>query len=165
MIQATQMLLLPVRVEQSSIHGLGAFAIEPIATGSEVWRFTRGFALDLDPGLLDNQPEHFRERLLHYGYLDRRLNRFILCCDDARFINHSGTPNVCPAFTLDRYGVDIAVRDVRPGEEITVNYERFERPSGLGKEQGNASTTHSQSLRSNDHAAVCTGFRTVERRL
>jgi hypothetical protein len=30
----------------------------------------------------------FRETLLHYGYIDPRINRFILCCDNARFINH-----------------------------------------------------------------------------
>jgi len=90
------MLLVNARVDRSPIHGLGLFAVAPIAKGTEVWRFTPGFDLDLALETLDDQPESFRERLLHYGYIDRRLNRCILCCDDARFINHSDEPNIRP---------------------------------------------------------------------
>lgn len=72
------------------------------------------------------KPAHFRRALLHYGYIDRRLNRFILCCDDARFINHSDTPNLGVDFALDRYGVDLAWRDMAAGEEMTIDYEIFE---------------------------------------
>jgi SET domain-containing protein len=126
-------LLVPVHVGQSSTHGLGAFAVAPIAKGTAIWRFTPGFDLDLDPKLLEEQPEHFRETLLHYGYIDHRLKRFILCCDDARFINHSDSPNVGVRFDLDRYGVDIALRDIAAGEEITVDYQLVEggRPRRL----------------------------------
>lgn len=120
------MLLVPVRVGQSAIHGLGAFAVEPISAGTAVWRFTPGFDLDIDPAVLDAQPPHFRRSLLHYGYIDVRLNRLILCCDDARFINHSDTPNVRSDFNLDRYGVDVAIRDIAAGEEITVDYRIVE---------------------------------------
>ena len=59
---------------------------------------------------------------MHYGYIDPRLNRFILCCDNARFINHSNAPNVGPDLTDDTYGIDTALRDIEPGEEITVDY-------------------------------------------
>ena len=120
------MLLVPVRVGPSLIHGLGAFAAAPIAEGTLVWRFTPGFDLDLDPRLLDEQPASFRDTLLHYGYIDPRAERFILCCDDARFINHSDSPNVGVRFELDRYGVDIALRDIAAGEEITVDYQAVE---------------------------------------
>ena len=120
------MLLVPVRVEKSPIDGLGVFAVELVVAGTAVWRFTPGFDLDVDPGLVHSQPEPLRERLLHYGYVDPRLDRYILCCDDARFLNHSDTPNLRPDFTLDRYGVDIAVRDIAPGEELTVDYQLVE---------------------------------------
>jgi hypothetical protein len=105
-------LLVAVVVDKSAIHGLGAFAVETIPRGNTDWRFTPGFDLDLDPALLDAQPAHFRRVLLHYGYIDRRLHRFILCCDDARFINHSDTPNLCSEVAAERYGVDVAVRGV-----------------------------------------------------
>jgi uncharacterized protein len=116
------MLLIPVRVGRSEIHGLGAFAVAPVARGTPVWRFTPGFDLDLDPGALEALPRHCRERLLHYGYVDPRLNRYILCCDDARFINHSATPNLGMDFAADRYGIDSALRDIAAGEELTVDY-------------------------------------------
>jgi SET domain-containing protein len=119
-------LLVRVRVAASGIHGLGVFAVAPIAKGTVVWRFTPGFDLDLDPAVLDAQPAHFRGVLLHYGYIDPRLNRFILCCDDARFINHSDTPNLFVDVARDRHGVDVAARDIAAGEEMTVDYALIE---------------------------------------
>jgi len=98
------------------------FALEPIRSGAEVWRFTRGFDLELDPALVDAQPPHFREWLQVYGYLDPRLKRYFLCCDDARFLNHSATPNLRPDFAREPHGVDLALRDIAAGEELTVDY-------------------------------------------
>ena len=116
------MLLVRTRLAPSTIHGLGVFAAEPIARGAEVWRFTAGFDLDLEPQALEALPEHAREWLRVYGYLDPRLRRFVLCCDDARFINHSETPNLRPDFAREAHGVDLALRDIAPGEELTVDY-------------------------------------------
>ena len=122
------MLLVSVVVRPSPIHGLGAFAAQPIARGTPVWRFTPGFDLDLDPRELTRQPEHFRRMLLHYGYLDSRLQRYILCCDDARFINHAAKPNLVPDYSSDRYGVDVAARDIVAWEELTIDYGLVEGP-------------------------------------
>lgn len=122
------MLLVSVVVRPSPIHGLGAFAAQPIARGAPVWRFTPGFDLDLDPRELERQPEHFRKVLLHYGYLDLRLKRYILCCDDARFINHAAEPTLASDYSGDRYGVDVAVREIAAGEELTIDYGLVEGP-------------------------------------
>ena len=123
------MLLVPVRIGRSEIHGQGVFAIEDIPEGTIVWRFTPGFDMDQDPLLLDRQPPHSRKVMLHYGYIDPIINRFILCCDDCRFMNHSGRPNIRTDRNADRYGVDVADRDIKAGEELTVNYESFEGPN------------------------------------
>jgi uncharacterized protein len=120
------MLLIPVRLDRSTIHGLGVFAVDLVREGTLIWRFTPGFDLDLDPRVLDEQPPHFRQVMLHYGYIDRRLSRFILCCDNYRFVNHSDAPNVRTDLSLDRYGSDFASRDIQAGEEITVNYSLIE---------------------------------------
>lgn len=124
------MLLVPTQLAASPLHGFGLFALHRIARGTPVWRFTPGFDLDLDPAIVQLQPPLFRQTLLHYGYIDPRLNRFILCCDNARFINHSQTPNLTPDFSASPHGVDIALRDIEPGEEITIDYSLVEgRPA------------------------------------
>jgi len=120
------MLLVRTRIGPSAIHGTGLFAVDPIARGTAVWRFTPGFDLDLDPVLIDAQPQHTREMLQHYGYVDPRRNRYVLCCDDARFINHSDTPNLRPQFGEDPHGVDVAIRDIDANEEITIDYQQIE---------------------------------------
>lgn len=115
-----------VTVGPSSIHGLGVFAAESIAKGTVVWQFTPGLDLDADVSLLHAQPPLLRERLLHYGYVDKNLNRYVLCCDDARFLNHSSSPNLETDYTSDAHGIDRAAKDIAPGEELTVDYGQFE---------------------------------------
>ena len=120
------MLLCKTEVRVSPIHGLGLFALEAISAGRAVWRFTPGFDLDLDPRELNRLSPAERAWLLRYGYVDKQLQRFILCCDDARFINHSENPNVVGDYSQDRYGVDVAMRPISVGEEITMDYRLFE---------------------------------------
>ena len=120
------MLLVPVRVDRSPIHGLGIFSVAALAKATPVWRFTPGFDLDLDPAVLVQHPAHFRRVMLHYGYIDPRLHRFILCCDDYRFINHSDRPNVGVDRDAERFGVDAAARDIAAGEELTIDYAQVE---------------------------------------
>jgi len=117
-----------VTVGRSAIHGLGVFAAEPIGQGTVVWRFTPSLDLDLDPAIVHAQPPSLRERLLHSGYVDWALRRFILCCDDARVLNHSPCPNLLTDRKADRHGVNRAARDSAAGEELTVDYAQFERP-------------------------------------
>lgn len=121
------MLMVPVKVAPSPIHGLGIYAVELIRKGTDVWRFTPGFDLDINTAVLDSLASFTRERMLHFGYLDKNLGRFIVCCDDARFMNHSKTPNLAADYERDKYGIDYAVRDIQPGEEITTDYGSFEQ--------------------------------------
>src|SRR3954464_12298215 len=87
------MLLVPTRLAPSTIHGLGVFALVPIAKGTAVWRFAKGLDMEFGPDIGGELPEHVREFFARYGYLDRNMQRVILCFDDARFVNHSETPN------------------------------------------------------------------------
>jgi SET domain-containing protein len=121
------MLLVRVTVAPSSIHGLGVFAAESVPRGTAVWRFTPGFDLECPAETLEGLSLLQRERLLHYGYLERRSGLFVLCCDDARFLNHSAAPNLVNEPDGTRHGVDRAARDIAVGEELTVDYHSFER--------------------------------------
>lgn len=112
------MMLVRCRVGPSRIAGLGLFATEPIAVGSEVWR--------LDPGLDRTFPVDFpaqlpaaqREFLDRYAYLDATLDAWVLCGDDARFMNHSSEPNVSEV----RNNRCVALRPIAPDEELTCDY-------------------------------------------
>jgi uncharacterized protein len=120
------MMLVKTRIDTSPIDGYGLFAVERIARDTPVWRFTPPFDQDLSPDVLDSLSPDQREWMLKYGYIDLHSQRLILCGDDARFINHSDTPNIAADFSLDPYGLDIAVRDIEAGEEITSDYMTFE---------------------------------------
>ena len=128
------MLLVPTRLAPSRIHGLGVFAAEPIAAGTPVWRFQKGLDMEFGADILDGLPAHVRTFFSHYGYLDRNVKRIILCFDDARFVNHSDTPNVATDYAQDPYGLDVALRDIAAGEEITMDYAGFEESAGRAME-------------------------------
>jgi len=120
------MLLVPTRLAPSPIHGFGVFAAAPIAQGTPVWRFAPGLDMEFEPGIVDTLPAQVRTFFSHYGYLDRNVGRIILCFDDARFVNHSDMPNVATDYALDAYGMDVALRDIAAGEELTMDYANFE---------------------------------------
>jgi hypothetical protein len=126
------MLLVPTRLALSPIHGFGVFAVAPIPKGTPVWRFAPGLDMAFSPEIVPTLPAHVQAFFSHYGYLDRNVKRIVLCFDDARFVNHSGTPNVATDYARDPYGLDVALRDIAAGEEITMNYEGFEEGAGRG---------------------------------
>ena len=125
------MLLVPTRLAPSRIHGLGVFAVAPIAKGTPVWRFEKGLDMEFAPDIAERFPEHVRAFFSRYGYLDRNLNRLILCFDDARFVNHSDAPNVATDYARDPHGLDVALRDIAAGEELTMDYAGFEEAGAL----------------------------------
>ncbi len=43
-------------------------------------------------------------------------------CDDARFINLGDALNFGADVAIDPYGIDLALRDIAEGEELTVDY-------------------------------------------
>jgi len=108
-------LLIDVDIRPSGLHGLGVFAREPVARGTIVWELAPELDLVLDESTVARLPERARATLLHYSFWNSRLGRYVLCFDDARFINHADDPN-----TDGRR----AVRDIAAGEEITYPYGR-----------------------------------------
>ena len=59
-----------------------------------------------------------------YCYKDKYTGKYILCVDNARFINHSESfNNIDPIPHGDfAYGADIANKDIKSGDEIFINY-------------------------------------------
>jgi uncharacterized protein len=115
------MLMVRTRIGPSSISGIGLFANEHIPKGSLVWRFQPGLDLLFTEGEVATLSEPARRQFENYAFLDRKYGKFMLCGDDARFFNHSRTPN-CDDSVSDS---TFALRDIFPGEELTVNYADF----------------------------------------
>jgi uncharacterized protein len=121
------MMLVKTKLAQSPIHGIGLFADQFIAAGTKTWRFVEGFDIQKNAADIEVLSLPSREWFKQYAYLDFHLNAFILCADDARFMNHSANSNVRPDYNQDPFGLDIAVCDIQIGEELTTNYTLFER--------------------------------------
>jgi hypothetical protein len=104
-------------VGPSKIHGLGCFAAERIKKGFLAWEFDLGLDLAIPVGVESCLHMDARAKIEHYGCLSHGV--WYLMCDDARFCNHSSDP------VLDECG--FTTRELQPGDEITVNYDRDER--------------------------------------
>lgn len=122
------MMLVRAEKRQSEIHGVGLFAAEFIAEGTPTWRFTPGIDQAIHPDVVVRVPDASRVVFLMYAYLDIRTGLYVLCADDARFMNHSEEPNIQGDYELDEvFGVDVAARDIEAGEELVCDYRTFDR--------------------------------------
>jgi hypothetical protein len=100
----------------NDVIGYGVFATRQIPLGTITW-----VRDDLDqafsPDRIVRMCETYRQILGKYGYIDRH-GHTVLCWDHARFMNHS-----CEASCLSAgYDFEVAVRDLRPGDELTDDY-------------------------------------------
>ncbi len=120
------MLLVKTRLRASPIHGIGLFADEPIAKGTPTWKFLDGFDFRFPPVILEQLSPAAREQFLTYTYFQKGVGMYELCSDDARFFNHSDTPNTMCIQAESGDGLDLAVRDIQVGEEMTCDYKSFD---------------------------------------
>lgn len=114
------MLLVPTYLAPSEIHGIGVFTPEPLRPGTVIWEFTPGVDWELGPEELEAFPEPYRSRLRTYSYLDER-GLYVLCGDNARYMNHADVPN-CD----DTGEVTVTARAIEAGEELTCDYRTFD---------------------------------------
>ena len=120
------MLLVKTNLHLSPINGIGLFAGEFIFKGTIIWKYTP--QVDLRYSYEEYQQlkqQHNFEVLDKYIYKSRVSGLYILCSDDARFINHAHRPNTLDTLE-DTEGLTIASADIRPGEEITSDYALFD---------------------------------------
>lgn len=115
------MLRIRTSVKPSLTHGLGLFAEERIPAGTVIWCFDPGFDQTFTDDQIEALAPGVRRLIWHYTYRDMNSGLLVLCADNARYFNHSDSPN-----TYDRpdgeFGETIARVDIEPGEEITNNY-------------------------------------------
>ena len=115
------MLRVKVKVVESPVQGKGIVAVEFIPKGTVTWQYDPGIDIAYEPTEIEALDEEKRTDLMRYLYFDYKLNKYILCSDDQKYINHSRQPNITS--TPEQ---DVAARDIAAGEELVCNYEDYE---------------------------------------
>jgi hypothetical protein len=96
--------------------GCGIIATRDIPKGTVTW------VLDpidriFTPPQMESMPSVCQDTILKYSYRNRHGD-YVFCWDNTRFMNHSFKPNCITT----AYGFELAVRDIRAGEELTNDY-------------------------------------------
>lgn len=105
--------------------GLGVFATKDIPLGTIVYA-KDPLEIVIDEDQFDCLPELVKQKADIYSYIESNGAR-VLSWDSAKFVNHC-----CEANTLSTgYGFEIAIRDIKAGEEITDDYGMFNIPHDM----------------------------------
>lgn len=103
----------------SEAVGFGVVATSLIPRGTITWvqdPLDRVF----HPDEIENLPDLLQPGLDRFTFRNAEGN-LVLCWDTARYMNHCCSPTCMGT----DYGFEIAVRDIVPGEELTVDYATF----------------------------------------
>ncbi len=127
-------------LSQDGYGGVGIFAGENIRRGDMVWRaesrYTRRYSIEEYKNIIQRNVEH-KVFLEHFSYPSEVFDEnywvpFVdLDTDVGSFLNHSENPNLisCDLVNHPYYGdktlTNIAVRDIRRGEQLTYDYRGF----------------------------------------
>lgn len=125
------MLVVKTSVKPSGIEGLGLFAAEDISRGTTIWKFDPRFDVYFTPEEVEKMSPLQKALIEQYGSLSKKTGKYIYSIDDARFTNHSSQNNnedvlEYPGETEFR---GVAIKDIKTGEEILVNYLGFDEAS------------------------------------
>ncbi len=112
------MFLIRTRLDMSPIHGIGVFCVNTIHAGARVWRFEPLFDKTIRESELARLPEHIQEHIIVHAEHFPEFGIYRLSSDEDKYMNHSVTPNL----RVTEDDVLVAIRDIAPGEELTIDY-------------------------------------------
>ncbi len=113
------------RLQPSKIHGVGVFAIRDIPKGVNIFK---GDKSEMDTCINKSDVENFDEEIkkLYVDFCVLKGDKYI-CPDSFNnltvgwYLNHSKNPNV----RCDENYEFFALRDIKKGEELTVDYSTY----------------------------------------
>jgi SET domain-containing protein len=141
------LLIIPTVIKPSLIHGTGLFAIKKLLKNQIIWALHRNFDSCFSKQEWELLPKNAKKYLYTYMYWSERKQKYIGCIDNARFMNHSLTPNTkmiyinniteIPKSILDLTGLSkqqwelvdltesivISTKDIELEEELVCNYD------------------------------------------
>eukprot|EP01001_Neometanema_parovale_P009042 NODE_5293_length_960_cov_138.823178_g5078_i0.p1 GENE.NODE_5293_length_960_cov_138.823178_g5078_i0~~NODE_5293_length_960_cov_138.823178_g5078_i0.p1 ORF type:complete len:294 (-),score=16.18 NODE_5293_length_960_cov_138.823178_g5078_i0:14-895(-) len=119
------------QTQPSPSGGLGIFATATIPAGTIYWRPTDSNTLKLKRSqyytlchsecTLSPLSKALQEAFASYAVYFPLEDALVLFLDNARFMNHSETPNS----KMNTDGSSVALRDIHPGEELCEDYGQF----------------------------------------
>lgn len=119
------MILIRTKLGISNIQGIGLFADQDIKKGTivqddkDTWATIR-YPQDQWRELEKNLGKESFHQIKRYAFKNKPDGLYWLNLDDIRFTNHSKTPNIATVGESD-----VALRDIKRGEEITIDYNTF----------------------------------------
>ena len=106
-------------VKKSNISGKGVFANKDFKKGEVVMRWQKSKEQSMD------EVKKLPIEEQHYIYPSGK-NMYILMQAPERYANHS-----CDANTIPDDNCDLALRDIKRGEELTSDYTKYENKVGF----------------------------------
>lgn len=116
------------RLKPSRIHGVGVFAITDIPRGSYVFHKDDEKMVWIEKGFIENLPKEVRKLYDDFCVIRNDIYGCPESFDKLTpswYLNHSDNPNV---YADEDYRF-IAMRDIKAGEELTVNYNTYSERS------------------------------------
>jgi uncharacterized protein len=120
------MMMIPVEVRKSEIHGSGIFALQSIHKGQVLWQFTPGLDNNVSRYATEYAEPRTRDFIKERGYLNAKHAHWVVCVDEAMFWNfpkRGEDPNCILGGEQDGEHMILAARDIAPGEELTITPE------------------------------------------
>ena len=113
------MLLIDTYLDKSKINGVGVFAKENVKKGEKIKEVRPEFEIEFDKENLPRMPLALARMIDNYAYEREKGSKIVvLGIDNEKYLNHSDDPNVNDD--------GIALKDIKIGDEITVNYRDFD---------------------------------------
>ena len=110
-----------VQVRRSGVHGKGVFALRPIKKGERILEY-KGEIISWAKASARMQNDDDPDHTFLFGIDEDRVIDANVGGNAARYINHSCEPNCETEQVGDRVFID-AVRDIKPGEELSYDYQ------------------------------------------
>ena len=111
------MFLINTYLDKSKIQGVGVFSKENVKKGDKIKEVRPEFELRFNSTNLPKMPLAFANFIETHGYQDCK-DEYVLSIDNEKYINHSADPSVNDD--------GIALKNIKIGDEITVDYRDFD---------------------------------------
>ena len=126
----------------STIEGIGLFAGQDIQKGTITWKFAPGFDLSFSKEEVGDMPPLTQQFTKKYSVLSMVSGKYVLCNDDARFTNHSASPNLESVIVEGEIEkIARANREIEKGEELTIDYRSIDTMDAVSDEEYLASSS------------------------